>query len=929
MNIVGFSSVKQLGNASISIGNTGPTGPIGNTGPIGLGLTGNTGSGIVGITLIDRYLVTAFSNGTTYSTPNKIYGATGGFTYIADFLNAGSGISIGYGITGSNGLILRPIRIVNNTANNLSVTSTSSDVTVNLATVGGAGVTLVPNSSFTDAYLLKFKNKKLKRIAATKGVTSGASSYYGLDFINSNLFERVRGMGWTGSTDSVNCVISGIGVTCDINPFEKEYDELMYGLTSKIFVGDFNGRTASINIATCPTDGNAYGFEMYIQNAKNPINLNNRFTSTSPIKWPLNRTPCFSSDGATCDIRVSFFGIQGIWYATAKHIGINSVCNDEGLFYRTCTSSEGFDAFIPDQPQIIGACCKPDGTCTETSATICTGYFHGIGTTCGSVYNSICNKPGACCVVPPGQLNFCFELTSSECLGISFSHFAGNSTNCSGVNCGQITERLGACCDGLGGCSQTTKTDCINNSGYFQGVGSDCVSKYTGLSICSGGTGPCCINGVCSTNSGSECLANNGYYLGTGRSCSEFVCPASVSCLGYVNGIPVRSGQEYGGGIIVGRFEPGKSKILGASSLFNPTNIGTIDGTTVFDCEFYPSFLDHTAYGITKDCGFNNEAYIIIVYPEDVVINGNKTFLWGITGSSWGPLLDSGGNYSDFSLLSDPSDPNSTPIQYYDTHLRYSEGFWSTQFTEPLQNLIVKTFSTCSSSVVYGNGGVARVFSKSPYGLHGSWHHSWGLYNTVRAISANNTYVKNVSLSGVFKFNEFEYTNGYNAFKAVRTIPDGLTSPVQGITANSASLSGWYLPSHDELAFIASSTANMYGFNINTHLMTVYDGEPLNGIYWTSTGTFDYDKDEGVYDTTTPNQKPKPGSVAIAMDMDVNGSSYKVYKSERTKKYKVRPVRMLRCDATIPQNRYLWLIPSVYESKINQRNIDTLNIEAI
>jgi hypothetical protein len=206
------------------------------------------------------------------------------------------------------------------------------------------------------------------------------------------------------------------------------------------------------------------------------------------------------------------------------------------------------------------------------------------------------------------------------------------------------------------------------------------------------------------------------------------------------------------------------------------------------------------------------------------------------------------------------------------------------------------------------------------------WHHSWGLYNTIRAISAYNAYTKKISLSNVFKYTDFDYSVDLNAFRASRLIQDGMTSSIQGITKNSGSLSGWYLPSHDELAFIAASTSNLNGFNINTHLMLVSGGQGLNGTYWSSTGTFDYQTNEGVY---ANNQKPKPGSVAIAFELDINGNNYKVLKAKRTEKYKVRPVRMLRCDAKTPENKYLWLLPSVSQSKINQKNIDTINIEAV
>ena len=241
-------------------------------------------------------------------------------------------------------------------------------------------------------------------------------------------------------------------------------------------------------------------------------------------------------------------------------------------------------------------------------------------------------------------------------------------------------------------------------------------------------------------------------------------------------------------------------------------------------------------------------------------------------------------------------------------------------------NTLLQTFPTCSTASVYGVRGKERIFAKSPYGMHGIWHHSWGLYNTIRAISANNAYVKNVSLQGVFASTDFEYTEGYNAFKAIRSIPDGITSPIQGITGNSNKMSGWYLPSHDEMAFIAANTISVSGFNINSRLLMMEDAEPINGTYWCSTGTFDYSKNEGEQIGVL---KPKPGSVAIAFNVDINGVDNFVYKANRKEKYKVRPIRMIRCDSQVPENKYLWLIPTVYESKINQRNIDILNTEIV
>jgi hypothetical protein len=110
------------------------------------------------------------------------------------------------------------------------------------------------------------------------------------------------------------------------------------------------------------------------------------------------------------------------------------------------------------------------------------------------------------------------------------------------------------------------------------------------------------------------------------------------------------------------------------------------------------------------------------------------------------------------------------------------------------------------------------------------------------------------------------------------------------------------------MAFIAQNTINTSGYNLNKVLLL--DGQPLNGTYWTSTGTFNYKQPEGIYQSLV---KPNPGTVAIAMniDLDADITKYKVYKADRKTKYKVRPVRMIRCDNKIPSELKLWNIPII------------------
>jgi hypothetical protein len=953
MNILGYSTITQIGSYEVARGVTGNTGPTGPTGPQGTGLTGNTGINVVGVTLIDRSVFTTFSDGTTYTTPNTAIGGTGTYTYLIDYLNSGSGVSLAHSVTGSS-LVLRPIRISTTDQNKVLITTEADKVTVNVSPKTISGLTLnALSESDSNLFLLKLTGNKFRRTQFKPQEVSTT----GVGVPMAHFFERVRGMGWTGSTAAVNCVSTTSGITCTLNPFVLENDAHMFNMRSKVFVGDFEGNTASIIIAPCPTTNEAYSFDLYINNAKNPTALSNRFTSSSPILWPRNKIPCFEVAGGVptiggCDLKVTFFGLNGVWYATTNLLGTTCshlVGQEKIVFSPNCfVLSAGalpnggdenvrggevplsfFVGVYSTDSSIQGACCKRDGTCEITNAYLCDGYFHGYGTTCGATYSSICDKVGACCVNPGYGNNVytCNQLSCIDCVGITGGIYAGNDTLCTTTDCSIIATRIGACCDGLGGCQQLSEIECVQRQGFYQGNGSGCFSGS--ISVCSTGTGPCCINGECNQSSASDCFSSNGYFLGKGRSCSEFTCPDIVSCLGYINGIPLTPGQYYGGGIIVGKFEPGKSEILGARQLFDPTAINIVGEVTTYTSQAYTSFLDHTAYGITKDCSFDNESYIIVVYPRDLAVDGQETFAWGGTGSSWGPILDSGGNYNDFVLNNNPDDISSSPIKYANTHLAYTEGYWSTGSTAINTSLISNTFQTCNSATIYGIRGVERVFAKSPYSLHGYWHHSWGLYNTIRVIHSQNVYNKRVSVSPIFNWTEYPTYAEKTAFDGIRLLPDGVTSNSQGVTANSGALSGWYLPSHDEMAFIASNTSSTFGFNVNQTLMLTPDGQPLNGLYWTSTGTFDYSKSEGIYDGNT---KPLAGSVAISMQFDVNGSDYRVVKSSRQEKLKVRPIRMIRCDGKTPANRYLWFIPSVLSSSnknINQRNIDILNIESI
>ena len=106
-------------------------------------------------------------------------------------------------------------------------------------------------------------------------------------------------------------------------------------------------------------------------------------------------------------------------------------------------------------------------------------------------------------------------------------------------------------------------------------------------------------------------------------------------------------------------------------------------------------------------------------------------------------------------------------------------------------------------------------------------------------------------------------------------------------------VSDWFVPSHDELAFIANSCIRTDDLNINSNLI-LKEGTPLNGWYWSSTGTFTKDSNEMVFNHTN-GLKSGTSAWAIYFDMyDVDG--FLVAKKQRTETLNLRLIRMIRCD---------------------------------
>jgi len=632
-----------------------------------------------------------------------------------------------------------------------------------------------------------------------------------------------------------------------------------------------------------------------------------------------------------------------------------------------------------------GACCVGDGICVYTTPNLCYGHYFGAGTTCGAGGSgSVCYELGACCVENT-QINktTCYEdISSNQCINLGnisnyISSFGGTGSECVDMNCDMLQHDAGACCDGRGGCRTLTKRECDSRRNYFMGVGIKCHQKGNlGINICNGGTGACILSDtICEDGwSGGACIDNGYLYAGNNSLCGDnknIRLPEHLTtseCVTEVAGLDLKPGDLYAGGMVVGLYRPYGSNMLGMKAFGGNKETSwqkLMKGSTGstgdlgYSCESYKSKYDYHGYGFdSAGCpefdrlALHNttsrpDAYYVVVsmYPigitgdrevvnPSVVYGATSDFFWGNRGSSWGPLYDQRiGKYSDISN------------DYNQKVFRISEGYWYNQEygDMSLGTLADNTFSSCRKARRLGNGALQKIQTKSTQSAHGLWHRNWGMYNNIRVISADNALYKNYNDNdGTYSGSDFGpgLTGSYvSAFRAARLFDDNLISATGSTGSNSNNISSWYIPSHDEMAFIASNCVGEYqGFNLNAKLLQE-DGVPLSGWHWTSTGAFNEVKGmtlgvgEGIINpvgaTGPAGITADPGTLAWAMKFDVNGyeSNFKVGKKNRThNKYKVRPIRLIRCDGKFAdgEDEYykLWKLPNVLRDEdkgMNQR----------
>lgn len=668
-----------------------------------------------------------------------------------------------------------------------------------------------------------------------------------------------------------------------------------------------------------------------------------------------------------CPNEVSWYGNVAQWKSETTDMTdpLNDPFYCDGTYYKSS---------VVDYPLIeytqsgatgaTGACCLGDSQCVHTTSLLCSGYFLGAGNTCGAGGTAACYSEGPCCVHYENNNTECFEnLSINECINIGEllnvnSSFGGIDLTCDDMYCVDSPDiSIGACCDGNGNCEYLSYDDCISRNNYFMGVASSCVLK-NGIDVCSGGTGACCqTNEACVDSSGQSCIDNGNSYAGHGSTCSNITCK--------YDDIPVSSlqlspGDIFAGGMVVGIYRPGGSVLFGNPNFGGDRNSSWRDlmsgatGSTSDSggtCDSYRSKYDYHGYGFTSDVSCSNlytvdahsdhslsDAYYIIVSLSPMGISGdreivslidapevNHTFFWGNHGSSWGPIYNEDTDQYE--------DLNSS----YNNNFKLSEGYWYIEgVTASTNNLPIYTFPSCKKARQQGDGYVEKLITKSPQTAHGFWHRNWGMYNTIRIVGADNALSQNYGITGGFTASDFGpgLSSDYvSAVRAVRLYPDYLSGTgdtgdiFYGGTGNTggniSQVSSWYLPSQDELSFIASNciSNSPYNFNLNSQLLAHDEGVPFDDWYWSSTGSFDSTKGytsgdgEGILNTSTGTADS--GTLAWAIKFDVNGNpnNFIQGKKNRTQKqYQVRPIRMVRVDGLYATggyggNKKLWKMP--------------------
>ncbi|MGA1049454.1 MAG: hypothetical protein ACO3UU_15735, partial [Minisyncoccia bacterium] len=326
----------------------------------------------------------------------------------------------------------------------------------------------------------------------------------------------------------------------------------------------------------------------------------------------------------------------------------------------------------------------------------------------------------------------------------------------------------------------------------------------------------------------------------------------------------------------------------------------------------YYTVYDYSGYGFDQNsiCEQNNDSYLIILSKHPIDINSSKklidgytnnsTFIWSNGSNAWGPLVnDATFEVSEFSV----------------NNLYLKEGYvYSLENEESSKlSLYENTFPLCDSARI-DTSSITSLENRSVQSITGLWSRNYGIYNTIRLTSAE-----------FFYYNLGFSSNGATLENYIPQLSDVTLSRALSIynkekPSTNTFASKWYIPSIEEFSYIAEMCKNTSNYNINNRLLEI-GGTPISDWNWSSTGAFDLTKNEGILSTSGITH----GSLAwaIYVDLDGNPTNMIAEPKSRDSSYKVRPIKMIRCDKRYhsqnSSNYKLWNIPILSEAIIDNQ----------
>lgn len=905
MSKTGSSYIYSLDIESFRQGLVGPTGSTGATGPVGpagpgiTGPKGPTGATLLNITIAeDKTFVFYFSDNTTISSNEAIIGADGyskikilgvslaSFSPLSNSLtNATYGSDfpvdrlIFKGFSSASPPYIRINYINDNTiqinydAINVGFIGISGgtlgNILQNLPGQNQAGITSTQYDEDENSIVIQHKNIQEGLVIVNPVAMNSSFVYWKIDPSQGTIF-HIKPNNTTLNTNS------------EVNGYVFFIKRPSYGTLSKGLTIQFD--------STFARGSNKIYYVIYDDDTDidSGITFGNLFYErfdVAGIEWQNDSYFCPNLSYNALNL-ISFGGRYlaiPVQYSSQSASSNQKI--DSSILSEVCYP---YEDRTPTQDFFIGGLCCPSDcnlSAYESMSGGCTGYFIPTKRITNA---SLCTRKGSCCIetstntYTQNELTYCQCAASANSNQFIFHPFEGLKTNLDWFvcdeNCFTENSNFGACCDGLGNCDYYSKNVCDNNRYFFQGVGVKCKPNPTSnLNICAGGSGGCCDSGVtCSDGyTASQCLTENKSYLGDQKYCQSFNCsPDSISCSQTIPGISeLKQGDEYAGGIVAGIFDLNNSTVFGNESFSNIDDITTFTDIINFNTsedasKNYTIKYDFTGYGFDKlysQRQTKSDKFIMIVAKEDIEIDSSTQFLWSKNQVCWGRLLN------PFSNL--PEEITS------DANFNLQEG------KVQLNSLVPFTFSL--PSIRTSGDSLQWLASQPTSGYNGKWRRNYGLYNTHRIVTSKLIYPEDNTITDTTIYKAIVQYNIHNPATSLRE-------------------SSWFIPSHDELAFISYLTRETIDFNLNSSLL-LSGYSQLNGEYWTSTGAYSYN------DMNTSQTKGSMAWIHI-INAERPENNYSIV-SNRTNKYKVRPIKLIRCDGSYPspgdETYKLWRIPLI------------------